>query len=130
MTETHGLVHRSQYGSDLTPRYFVPSVYTAARVLALLSRYSTKSLTLSEIMTSLEVSKATCLRVLKTLEMHGLLKFEAASKRYSLGYYCVVLGLGPKKAWTTWPTSGPSSSRQPDRRSSRRCSSSASARIA
>ena len=92
MTETHQLVHRSHYGSYMTPRYFVPSVDTAARVLALLSRYSTKSLTLSEIMTSLEVSKATCLRVLKTLEMHGLLKFEAASKRYSLGYYCVVLG--------------------------------------
>jgi predicted ArsR family transcriptional regulator len=77
VTEAHEWVHRSHYGSDLTPRYFVPSVDTAARVLALLSRYSTKSLTLSEIMTSLEVSKATCLRVLKTLEMHGLLKFEA-----------------------------------------------------
>jgi IclR family transcriptional regulator, KDG regulon repressor len=84
--------HNRYYGSNMTPRYFVPSVDGAARILALLSRYSTRSLTLSEIVSSLEMSKATCLRVLKTLELHGLLHFDSASKRYSLGYYCVVLG--------------------------------------
>ncbi|WAL65863.1 IclR family transcriptional regulator [Amycolatopsis cynarae] len=72
--------------------YFVPSVDTAARVLAMLTRYRTQSCTLSEITSALDVSKTTCLRVLKTLQAHGLVAFDANSKRYSLGYYCVVLG--------------------------------------
>jgi IclR family KDG regulon transcriptional repressor len=72
--------------------YFVPSVDTASRVLEMLTRYRTRSSTLSEISTALQVSKTTCLRVLKTLESHGLLRYDEETKRYSLGYYCVVLG--------------------------------------
>lgn len=76
----------------MKPRYYVPSVDTAARALAMLSRYRTRSSTLSEISAALDVPKTTCLRVLRTLESHGLLQFDEASGRYSLGYYCVILG--------------------------------------
>lgn len=79
-------------GDVVEQRYIAPSVDTAARVLALLSRYRTRTSTLSEITAALDVSKATCLRVLKTLETHGLVSFDPQTKRYSLGYYCVVLG--------------------------------------
>jgi IclR family KDG regulon transcriptional repressor len=76
----------------MKPRYYVPSVDTATRALAMLSRYSTRTSTLSEISAALDVPKTTCLRVLRTLESHGLLQFEEANGRYSLGYYCVILG--------------------------------------
>jgi IclR family transcriptional regulator, KDG regulon repressor len=74
------------------PAYFSPSVDTAARVLELLSRYRTRSATLSEIAAALGVSKTTCLRVVRTLVAHGLLAQEEHSKRYRLGYFAVVLG--------------------------------------
>ena len=74
------------------PRYFAPAADGAARILALLSRYTTRSMTLSELVAALDISKATCLRIVKTLEMHGLVHFDAMTKRYSLGYYCVILG--------------------------------------
>jgi IclR family KDG regulon transcriptional repressor len=74
------------------PSYFSPSVDTAARVLELLSRYRTRSATLSEIAGSLGASKTTCLRVVRTLVAHGLLAQDEHSKRYSLGYFAVVLG--------------------------------------
>lgn len=73
-------------------RYSVPSVDTAAQVLALLSRYRSSACTLSEICRTLNVAKTTCLRVLKTLESHGMLRYDADTRRYSLGYFCVVLG--------------------------------------
>ncbi len=74
------------------PAYFSPSVHTAARTLELLSRYRTRSCTLSEIAAELDVSKTTCLRVIKTLVQDGLLAYDEAGKRYSLGYFAVVLG--------------------------------------
>jgi IclR family KDG regulon transcriptional repressor len=72
--------------------YFSPSADTAARVLGLLSRYRTRSCTLSEIAGTLAVSKTTCLRVVRTLVEHGLLAYDESGKRYSLGYFAVVLG--------------------------------------
>jgi IclR family KDG regulon transcriptional repressor len=74
------------------PAYFSPSVDTGARVLELLSRYRTRSATLSEIAGALEVSKTTCLRVVRTLVAHGLLTHDEHSRRYSLGWFAVVLG--------------------------------------
>lgn len=58
----------------------------------MLSRYRTKASTLTELSTSLQASKATCLRVLKTLEMHELVSYDPDTRRYSLGVYAVVLG--------------------------------------
>jgi IclR family KDG regulon transcriptional repressor len=74
------------------PVYFSPSVDTAARVLHLLSRYRTRSATLSEIAAQLGVPKTTCLRVVRTLVAHGLLTHDEHSRRYSLGWFAVVLG--------------------------------------
>ncbi|MHA6629475.1 IclR family transcriptional regulator [Pseudonocardia sichuanensis] len=79
-------------GAAERPAYFSPSVDTAARVLELLSRYRTRSATLSEIAAALGVSKTTCLRVVRTLVAHGLLAHDEHSKRYCLGYFAVVLG--------------------------------------
>lgn len=72
--------------------YFAPSVDLAARILGMLSRYRTNTSTLTEISTALDASKATCLRVLRTLEAHELIAFDPDTRRYSLGIYAVILG--------------------------------------
>lgn len=74
------------------PTYFVPSVDLAARILQLLSRYRTARSTLTEVATATGDSKTTCLRVLKTLEGHGLVRYDDDTHRYSLGISAVVIG--------------------------------------
>lgn len=74
------------------PKYFSPSADLAARALTLLSRYRTKEGTLTEIASGLGASKATCLRVLRTLEWHGLVRHDPKARRYSLGIQAVILG--------------------------------------
>jgi IclR family KDG regulon transcriptional repressor len=74
------------------PTYFVPSVDLAARILQLLSRYRTASSTLTEIANVTEDNKTTSLRVLKTLESHGLVRYDQETHRYSLGITAVVIG--------------------------------------
>jgi IclR family KDG regulon transcriptional repressor len=73
-------------------RYRSPAADVAARTLKLLSRYRTRCLTLAEIAAELQVPKTSCLRVLRTLQAHGLLGYEEATRRYSLGQYAVVIG--------------------------------------
>ncbi|MDQ0188937.1 IclR family transcriptional regulator [Alicyclobacillus cycloheptanicus] len=72
--------------------YHVPSVALAARVLKLLSRYKYKSCTQKEIADALHVNKTTCLRVLKTLEREDFIRYDASTRRYSLGPYLIPLG--------------------------------------
>lgn len=74
------------------PKYFSPSADLAARALTLMSRYRTKDGTLTEIATALGASKATCLRVLRTLEWHGLVRHDPNTRRYSLGIQAVMVG--------------------------------------
>jgi IclR family KDG regulon transcriptional repressor len=73
-------------------QYGAPAVDLAARVLKLLTRYRMSEATLTMISTELEAPKASCLRVLRTLESHGLLRYNEDNKKYSLGPYAVVLG--------------------------------------
>lgn len=73
-------------------KYYAPSVDTAAQILKHLSRYKTKKCTLTEISTALNINKSTCLRILKTLEVHNLVFYDTAIKKYSLGIYTAVLG--------------------------------------
>ncbi|TQM10101.1 IclR family transcriptional regulator [Pseudonocardia kunmingensis] len=73
-------------------RYRSPAADLAARTLKLLSRYRTSCLTLAEIAAELQVPKTSCLRVLRTLQAHGLLGYDEAGQRYSLGEYAVVIG--------------------------------------
>jgi IclR family transcriptional regulator, acetate operon repressor len=73
-------------------RYHSPGADLTARVLKLLSRYRTRSCTLSEIAVALRVPKTTCLRVLRTLQAHDLLHYDEHSRRYVLGQYAVVIG--------------------------------------
>jgi len=74
------------------PTYFVPSVDLAARILQLLSRYRTARSTLTEVANATGDSKTTCLRVLKTLQLHGLVRYDDETHRYSLGISAVVIG--------------------------------------
>ncbi|MCH6171655.1 IclR family transcriptional regulator [Pseudonocardia alaniniphila] len=73
--------------------YHSPGADLAARVLKLLSRYRTRESTLSEIAAELDVSKTTCLRVLRTLQGHDLLSYDDETRRYRLGEYAVVIGV-------------------------------------
>lgn len=73
-------------------RYTAPAVDLAARALKLLSRYRTSEASLAMISAELEAPKASCLRVLRTLERHGLVGYDEDTRRYSLGPYAVVLG--------------------------------------
>lgn len=73
-------------------RYHSPAADIAASTLKLLSRYRSRSSTLSEISAALQVPKTTCLRVLRTLQAHGLLGYDESSRRYCLGEYAVVIG--------------------------------------
>lgn len=73
-------------------RYHSPGADLCARVLTLLSRYRTRNSTLSEVAAALDVPKTTCLRVLRTLQAHGLLDYDETDRRYRLGEYTVVIG--------------------------------------
>jgi IclR family KDG regulon transcriptional repressor len=81
-----------------SPTYFVPSVDLAARILQLLSRYRTTRSTLTEIANATGDSKTTCLRVVKTLQGHGLVRYDADTHRYSLGLTAVVIGARAEEA--------------------------------
>lgn len=72
--------------------YHVPSVALAVSILKLLSRYKYKSSTLTTISEKLETNKTTCLRVLRTLQQQDFVRYNEASKQYSLGPYLIPLG--------------------------------------
>jgi DNA-binding IclR family transcriptional regulator len=72
--------------------YSAPAVDLAARILKLLTRYRMSEATLTMISTELSAPKASCLRALRVLESHGLLRLNPDTKKYSLGPYAVVLG--------------------------------------
>lgn len=69
-----------------------PSVDSASRILKLLSRYRTAHSSLTQICTELRLPKSSCSRILKTLESHGLLRYDSLTHLYSLGPYAIVLG--------------------------------------
>ncbi|WNI18997.1 IclR family transcriptional regulator [Actinacidiphila sp. ITFR-21] len=69
-----------------------PSVDSASRILKLLSRYRTAHASLTQICTELQLPKSSCSRILRTLESHGLLRYDSLTHLYSLGPYAIVLG--------------------------------------
>jgi IclR family KDG regulon transcriptional repressor len=72
--------------------YHVPSVSLATQILKLLSRQKYRNCTLKVIADKLGASPTTCLRVLRTLEREDFIRYDAETKRYSLGPYLVPLG--------------------------------------
>jgi IclR family transcriptional regulator, KDG regulon repressor len=82
--ESHGAAQPVDHGA--------PAADMAARILKLLTRYRTSKGTLTEISTELEVPKASCLRVLRTLQAHALLAYDPLTRQYSLGTYALILG--------------------------------------
>lgn len=79
-------------GDDKSAVGGAPAVDLAARILKLLTRYRVSEAGLTLISSELGAPKASCLRVLRTLEGHGFLRLNADTKKYSLGPYAVVLG--------------------------------------
>lgn len=70
----------------------VPSVDAAIRILDFLSRYKNKESSLSEISQKLDISKSTCLRILRVLNEYQMVSYNKNTKKYSLGVYLIVLG--------------------------------------
>jgi len=73
--------------------YYVPSVSLAAQALKLLSRNKYRCCSLKDIAEKLGASPTTCLRVLRTLEAENFVRFDAETKKYSLGPYLIPLGI-------------------------------------
>ncbi|AST91012.1 MULTISPECIES: IclR family transcriptional regulator [Sutcliffiella] len=76
---------------------FIPSVYSALNILEFLTKEKYKKSTLTELSSALGISKSTCLRILKTLELKDYVHFDPISKRYKLGSYLIFLGLRSKE---------------------------------
>ena len=72
-------------------RYRVPAVESAGRILRRLAGAGANS-TLTEIAAALELNKPSCMRILRTLESQGLVRYDDAARRYGLGAYLYILG--------------------------------------
>ena len=72
--------------------YGVPSVALAAQALKLLSRHKYKASSLKDIARKLNASPTTCLRVLRSLEREEFVRYDAETRKYSLGPYLILLG--------------------------------------
>lgn len=70
----------------------VPAVMTTVQITEFLAQDSWSSATMTEISEHLSLNKSTCFRILKTLESLGYIKFDEATKRYSLGYRFIAIG--------------------------------------
>ncbi|CAB3392928.1 IclR family transcriptional regulator [Kyrpidia spormannii] len=79
-------------------KYIIPSVDQAAKILQLLSRVQHRHKTFGEICDTLGIPKTTCLRLLRTLSMHGLVWYDQKRHTYSLGPALVVLGARAEEA--------------------------------
>ena len=64
-------------------KYAVPAVERTIRILHFLR--DKKQASVSEIATSLDITRSNCFAILKTLQHHNFLMFDEATKRYSLG---------------------------------------------
>lgn len=73
-------------------KYSVPAVENAFTILKLLSRKSFRESTVTEIANALDLSPATCYRILQSLEDLSIVRYLEEKKRYTLGPYLVVLG--------------------------------------
>ncbi len=72
--------------------YSVPAVETAIRLLTFLKDNDHGQKSLAEACDALGIPRSSGFNVMKTLERHGLVKFDGVSKRYSLGWALVELG--------------------------------------
>ena len=73
-------------------KYSVPALENAFSILKLLSRKRFQESTVTEIANALQLSPATCYRILQSLETLSIVRYLEDKKRYTLGPYLVVLG--------------------------------------
>lgn len=76
----------------------------AVRILKRLTRYDSAHATLTEICIHLDAPKSSCLRVLRTLESHGLVRHDPRTRQYSLGTWALVLGARAQESIEFIPT--------------------------
>ncbi|MCL5959861.1 MAG: IclR family transcriptional regulator [Chloroflexi bacterium] len=76
--------------------YSVPSVETAIKLLDYLKENAPAQKSLAEACAALGIPRTTAFSVLKTMEKHHLVRFDAETKRYRLGW--ALVGLGAKAA--------------------------------
>ncbi|MFT8709336.1 MAG: IclR family transcriptional regulator [Sporolactobacillus sp.] len=72
---------------------FVPSVHAALTILEWLAQAGHEEATLTHLADNLQLSKSTCLRILKTLTAKEYLSYHPHTKTYSLGRALIPLGL-------------------------------------
>lgn len=77
---------------DRTSGYRVPALEQAIRILRYLGGRTHRPWGVSELSRALQVNKSTCFAILKTLEQHGLVVADRATKKYALGTALIELG--------------------------------------
>lgn len=70
-------------GTKPKAKYAVPAVERTIRILHFLR--DNKQASVSEIASSLNITRSNCFAILKTLQHHNFLMFDEATKKYSLG---------------------------------------------
>lgn len=70
----------------------VPAVESAVRILKFLKDRNHRPWGVSELSRSLNLNKSTCFNLLKALFRHGLVGYDAGTKKYGLGSALIELG--------------------------------------
>jgi DNA-binding IclR family transcriptional regulator len=75
-----------------TVEYRVPALEHAIRLLRFLKERNHRPWGVSELSRGVGVNKSTCFAILRTLERHGLVAHDEATRKYSLGTALIELG--------------------------------------
>ncbi len=70
----------------------VPAVESAVRILKFLKDRNHRPWGVSELSRSLQLNKSTCYNLLKALSRHGLVGYDAGTKKYGLGSALIEFG--------------------------------------
>lgn len=72
--------------------YRVPALEHAIKLLRFLKQRNHRPWGVSELSRGVKVNKSTCFTILRTLQQHGFVAYDEATKKYSLGTALIELG--------------------------------------
>ncbi len=75
-----------------TEGYQVPALEHAIKLLRFLKQRNHRPWGVSELSRGVNVNKSTCFTILRTLQRHGFVAYDDATKKYSLGTALIELG--------------------------------------
>jgi len=75
-----------------TEEYQVPALEHAIKLLRFLKQRNHRPWGVSELSRGVNVNKSTCFTILRTLQRHGFVAYDDATKKYSLGTALIELG--------------------------------------